>query len=83
MLVYIREVAAIPLNTPSRNLCITPPAKLTYLILIIYLKSFIDPVSESELLYDWRFTANHFVLAPSPLKITITVFFFSTELLRS
>jgi hypothetical protein len=23
--------------------------------------------SKSELLYDWRFTANHFVLAPSPL----------------
>jgi hypothetical protein len=25
---------------------------------------------ESGLLYDWRFTANQFVLAPSPLRIT-------------
>jgi hypothetical protein len=32
--------------------------------------------SESELLYDWRFTANHFVLAPSPLRITTRDFFF-------
>jgi hypothetical protein len=32
--------------------------------------------SESELLYDWRFTANQFVLAPSPLSImTRDVFF--------
>jgi hypothetical protein len=23
-----------------------------------------------ELLYDWRFSANHFVLAPSPLRLT-------------
>jgi hypothetical protein len=26
--------------------------------------------SKSELLYDWRFTANHFVLAPGPLRPT-------------
>jgi hypothetical protein len=26
--------------------------------------------SESELLYDWRFTSNQFVLAPSPLRLT-------------
>jgi hypothetical protein len=25
---------------------------------------------ESEILYDWRFAANQFVLAPSPMKIT-------------
>jgi hypothetical protein len=30
--------------------------------------------SESELLYDWRFTANQFVLAPSPLRLTISNF---------
>jgi hypothetical protein len=30
---------------------------------------------ESELLYDWRFTANQFVLATSPLRITIRDFF--------
>jgi hypothetical protein len=30
--------------------------------------------SESELLYDWQFTANHFALAPSPLRITARIF---------
>jgi hypothetical protein len=30
---------------------------------------------ESELLYDWRFTANQFVLAPSPLRLTARIFF--------
>jgi hypothetical protein len=29
----------------------------------------------SELLYDWRFTANQFVLAPSPLRLTTRIFF--------
>jgi hypothetical protein len=37
--------------------------------------------SESEWLYDWRFTANQFVLAPSPLRFT-TRDFFATEPLR-
>jgi hypothetical protein len=32
--------------------------------------------SESELLYDWRFTANQFVLAPSPVKLTARIFSF-------
>jgi hypothetical protein len=32
--------------------------------------------SESELLYDWRFTANQFVLATGPLKPTTSIFFF-------
>jgi hypothetical protein len=40
------------------------------------------PPSESELHYDWRFTANQFVLAPSPLRFTTTVFF-ATEPLQS
>jgi hypothetical protein len=36
-----------------------------------------SPVNpESELLYDWRFTANQFILAPSPLRATISIFFF-------
>jgi hypothetical protein len=30
---------------------------------------------ESELLYDWRFTANQFTLAPSPLRLTTSIFF--------
>jgi hypothetical protein len=29
--------------------------------------------SESELLYDWRFTANQFVLALSPLRLTARI----------
>jgi hypothetical protein len=28
-----------------------------------------------KLLYDWWFTTNQFVLAPSPLKLTTRVFF--------
>jgi hypothetical protein len=31
---------------------------------------------ESELLYDWRFTANQFVLARSPLRLTTSNFIF-------
>jgi hypothetical protein len=38
--------------------------------------------SESDSLYDWRCTANQFVLATSPLRITTNIFF-STEHLRS
>jgi hypothetical protein len=30
---------------------------------------------KSKLLYDWRFTANQFVLASSPLRLTIRIFF--------
>jgi hypothetical protein len=30
--------------------------------------------SESDLLYDCRFTANHFVLVPSPLRLTASIF---------
>jgi hypothetical protein len=40
------------------------PSFLDFLFLIII------PKSESKLLYDWRFTASQFVLAPSPLRIT-------------
>jgi hypothetical protein len=32
--------------------------------------------SESELLYDWRFPANQFVLATSPLRLTTSNFIF-------
>jgi hypothetical protein len=33
------------------------------------------PESESELLYDWRFIANQFVLATSPSRLTTSNFF--------
>jgi hypothetical protein len=32
-------------------------------------------IRQSELLYDWLFTANHFVLATSPLRPTTSIFF--------
>jgi hypothetical protein len=32
--------------------------------------------SKSKLLYDWRFTANQFVLASSPLRLMTRIFFF-------
>jgi hypothetical protein len=37
--------------------------------------------SKSKLLYNWRFTANQFVLEPGPLRLT-TRDFFPTQLLR-
>jgi hypothetical protein len=39
--------------------------------------------SKSELLYDSRFTANQFVLATSPLRLTTSNFIFPTEHLQS
>jgi hypothetical protein len=41
-----------------------------------------NTLPESESLYDWRFTANQLVLAPTPWD-TRPVIFFSTEHLRS
>jgi hypothetical protein len=38
--------------------------------------------SESELLYDWRFTANQFVLAPRPLIFKTRIFFSVTVLIK-
>jgi hypothetical protein len=37
---------------------------------------FCSELSESELLYDWRFTANQFVLATRPLRLTPSHFIF-------
>jgi hypothetical protein len=34
------------------------------------------PTVESELLYNWRFTANQFILAGSPLRLTTSNFIF-------
>jgi hypothetical protein len=36
----------------------------------------LEPESESELLYNWQFTAKQFVLAPSPLRLTSSNFCF-------
>jgi hypothetical protein len=35
---------------------------------------------QSELLYDWRFTANQFVLATSPLRLTTSNFIFQLNI---
>jgi hypothetical protein len=35
---------------------------------------------ELELLYDWRFTANHFVLVTSPLRLTTSKFIFQLNI---
>jgi hypothetical protein len=39
-------------------------------------KTSLDSESESELLYDWRFTANQFFLATSTLRLTNSHFIF-------
>jgi hypothetical protein len=39
-------------------------------------KKSVDFQSESKLLYDWRFSANQFVLATSPLRLTTSNFIF-------
>jgi hypothetical protein len=51
------------------------------IILIISSELCLGSTTESQLLYDWRFTVNHFVLATSPLRLT-TSNFFPTEHLR-
>jgi hypothetical protein len=38
---------------------------------------FLVRVRDSEILYDWRFTANQSVLASSPLRLTARIFFSS------
>jgi hypothetical protein len=49
-------------------------SKLTFLSVCRLLES--ESESESELLYDWQFTANQFVLATSPLRPTTRIFIF-------
>jgi hypothetical protein len=39
-------------------------------------KNSLNSKSASELLYDWRFTPNQFVLATSPLRLTASNFIF-------
>jgi hypothetical protein len=44
---------------------------------VIYMACILQMLlSESELLYDWRFTANQYVLATSPLRLKTTNFIF-------
>jgi hypothetical protein len=50
--------------------------KTVYCRTCVSLRSVRQSESESELLYDWRFTANQFVLAQSPLRLTTSNFIF-------
>jgi hypothetical protein len=50
----------------------------THSILVLILR--LTSESESELLYDWRCTANQFVLATSPLRLTISNFIFQLNI---
>jgi hypothetical protein len=56
-------------NSPAR----TPYCVLTINLLLMLHRNYI---SESELLYDCRFTANQFVLTTSPLRLTTSNFIF-------
>jgi hypothetical protein len=42
--------------------------------LVPQFRNYVIPESESELLYDWLFIANQFVLASSPLRLTAKFF---------
>jgi hypothetical protein len=58
-------------NTPE------PPGLV---VVANYLKSWVT--LESELFYDWRFTANQFDLAKIPLRLTTSNFFFQLNTCR-
>jgi hypothetical protein len=60
------DVNSIPISPAKRSDSITLRA-----IPVIPSRS----ESESELLYDWRFTTNQFVLATSPVRLTTNTFF--------
>jgi hypothetical protein len=55
--------------TRNNNKSSAEPFFLDYRILAPFWFFWLIWVRESELLYDWRFTANQFVLAPSPLRL--------------
>jgi hypothetical protein len=57
----------------SRRYCPDNSPQLDYSLPCI--TQLTDSQSESELLYDWRFTANQFFLAPSPLRLAARIFF--------
>jgi hypothetical protein len=59
---------AIPLLPGSRPLWTAAPFQRNYY-----------SESEPQLLYDWRFTANQFVLATSPLRLTTSSFLFQLK----
>jgi hypothetical protein len=56
---------------------------VTTVSLLDKLKSELMYGCQSESLYEWRFTANQFILAPSPFETHGQNFFFSIEHLRT
>jgi hypothetical protein len=71
-------LTAHELHSPTANSRLSPHW------LLLAITAFVQ--SEAELLYDWQFTANQFVLVPSLLSLMTRVlffFFFATEPLQS
>jgi hypothetical protein len=56
------------------------PSQETSSIRWIYILPESESESESELLNDWWFTANQFILAPSPMRPTTSISFFNWTL---
>jgi hypothetical protein len=69
-----RRDRSFSIGALSEEISRTPPLTQTKAVL---------SESGSELLYDWRFAANQFVLATSPLGLTTSNSFFLIEHLRS
>jgi hypothetical protein len=65
-------------NVSETGFCLRLQVELTQLGLIDIASSYLrapTTQSQSELLYDWRFTSNQFALAPIPLRLTTSDFF--------
>jgi hypothetical protein len=62
-----RDSNRIPPEFKSRAVSLSNVIHITITVITI--------VMTSEFLYDWRYTANQFVLAPSPLRPTTRDFF--------
>jgi hypothetical protein len=72
------EVASNSARSPSSRFPNCPGLiyQLLSLSLYIYIHIYTEVLkSKSKLLYDWQFTVNQFVFAPSPLRFTTRFFF--------
>jgi hypothetical protein len=80
-----------PPSLTSGRICHLPLPKSVVQVMYIYVQFYMstfwtvsllsrpESESESELLYDWRFTSNQFPLAPRPLRLTTSNISFSTQ----
>jgi hypothetical protein len=71
---YNCHEASVRDTTWSASADVLPVRRYELCYLIIFFIAW--SMWESELLYDWRFTANQFVLARSPLRPTTRIFIF-------